>query len=163
MMDKLIHPHYTEDMGWYPDKPYELKHVYDTVEDKYVVNELQCCYYSSRSKHKECKHKGNCIFSDERWECYDEVLSPIVYRIKEIMGIISDYENIKQCLLNDEIIYHETLKDYYIIRKEKIDGEVRVNVSVPSNFKNIINKMIDNLKLELRDLNRELLRVKRGR
>ena len=37
-MDKLIHPYYTEDMGWYPDKPYELKHVYDTEKDKYVTN-----------------------------------------------------------------------------------------------------------------------------
>lgn len=167
-MDKLIHPNYTEEMNWYPNKPYELKHVYDAEKDEYVINELQCCYYSPVSKHKYCTHKNDCIFNNERWEYYDERLQPIVSEIKNIRRLIEEYENIKQHLINNEIIYHPNFDQHYIIKKNKTygsDGKVKYNIEieVDDNFKNIISREENNLKMELRQLNRELLRLKRRR
>ena len=160
-MDKLIHPNYTEDMNWYPDKPFELKHVYDTLKDDYTINELQCCYFCPVENHKYCNHKQNCILNDERWEYYDENLHEIVVEIKEIRKLIKEYENIYQNLLNNEIIFHKNLEECYTITKKKVDGKCVIEVSVSDNFKNVLKLKINNLKVELRDWNRELLRIKR--
>lgn len=164
IMDRLKYPRYTEDMNWYPDKPYELKHVYDAKQDKYVNNESQCCFYSPTSKHEFCTHKDNCIFNDDKWEYYDEKLNSIVVQIRNIRQLIEEYEHIKYNFLNDEIIYHDTLEECYTIHKTKnSDEKFVINVEVVPNFKNIINIRINNLKGELRELNRVLLRFKRRR
>lgn len=164
-MDKLIHKNYTEDMSYYPEKPYELKHIYNIPTDKYVVNELQCCFYSPISCHKFCNHKKNCILNDDKWEYYNKELQPIVQQIKDIRILIKELEEISQASLNNEIIYHPFLEEYYIIEKEKVFEEgrcsIKINVDTVPNFRNVIKLKINNLKIELRNLNRELLRLKR--
>lgn len=160
---KWKYPHYCRNMVEYPDKPFELKHVYDIEKDKYAVNEFNCCYYSDGSKHDECTHKEECIFlNEDLWELFDEDISDLVLRIKEINKTIKELENINDEYLNGVIIYHKLLEDYYIIGKTVSDeGKLKLTVNVRKGFRNYIKTVIRNLQIELRDLNRLLFRAKR--
>ena len=166
MVDKLTkwtHPHYSREMNEYPDKPFELKHIYDMVQDKYVVNENHCCYYSPMSHHSECTHQKNCIFKNEDlWEIYDESIRDVLIEIRRINNVIKDLEKINDFYLNGDILYHELLDEYYIIgRMLDDDGNIKISVNVRKGFKNYIKITIKNLQMELRDLNRELFNIKR--
>lgn len=160
---KWIYPHYTREMNEYPDKPFELKHIYNIEKDRYEVNENQCCYYSQITRHSECTHRNNCIFTNEDiWEVYDENISEIVLRIKEINKTIKDLEKINDAYLNGVITYHSLLNDYYIIGRTFTDeGKIKVSANVRKGFRNAIKVTIKNLQIELRDLNRKLFRAKR--
>lgn len=156
-LDKLLYPRYDESQK-------ELKYVYDTELCKHIINNKQCCYYSPVSQHETCPNKNDCIFHREIWEYYDETLHETVSMIKTIRKIMKDYEYILNEYINGNIIYHETLDDCYdihIFRDE--NDKLKTSVTVESNFKNIVKTRLNNLKLDLRDLNRELFNLKRKR
>ena len=122
---------------------------------------VQHCYFSPNEKHKFCNHKQDCILKGENWEFYDKKLQPIILEIKRVRKLIKEYENIYQNLLNNDIIYHDTLDEYYIIEKKIVDGKTVIEANVTKNFKNVLRREMNNLKMELRDWNIELLHTKR--
>ena len=99
-------------------------------------------------KHINCNHYDNCIFQQERLIIKTNDLD---YLIKEIKDKISDYNNIIDAYRNDEIIYHDSLSDYYDMDIIKENGSYKVDVSVKDGFTGHIKSEIHRLQVELRD------------
>ena len=112
-------------------------------------------------KHGNCPHTDECLFESDCWDYYDEDLRDVKLRIKEINVNLKELKNVKDSFLNGEIIYHHLLEDYYLIDKKHIRGRLVVQVRVRKGFSNGIGKVVNDLKLELRSLNRELFRLKK--
>ena len=117
------------------------------------------CKYNPSGKH-ECTHQHYCIFNNKRNE--------LEHRILQVHKKLEEFKHIKHCFINDEIIYHKNLKDCYIIEKgesTRTDGltHYKVGVKVTDDFMKMLNRNIDNLKYDLKNLERFKMNVIHGR
>ena len=105
------------------------------------------CEYDPSGKH--CTHKHYCIFNKNRTNLENKIM--------KLGTKLEEYHHIKHCFINGEIIYHDDLKDYYTI---EITGYVgadeekhyKTGVKVNDNFINVLNRKIDNLNYDLKNL-----------
>ena len=114
------------------------------------MEDLNTCYYSpGTDKHSTCTHTQYCIFNENRTILETE--------ITKLENKLNDFKNIKDAAINGDIIYHEELDDYYIIRIDKytgIDGKTRykTDVKIKDKFMGALNRKIDNLEYDLKGL-----------
>ena len=107
-----------------------------------------------------CKHQHYCIFNKNRTELESQIIT--------LKCRINEFQHIKDCYINNEIIYNTELKDQYIIDKEayvSTDGEIhyKVGVNVTDNFMGVVNRKLDNLKYDLKNLEAFKLSVIHGK
>ncbi len=132
-------------------EPYSIRvHV---VRDKSRVTRLNGKLYLNKDDmisvetvlhHIYCPHYNNCIFDRDY-----NINNPIVKQIKEKEKLIKDYKNIIEADRNNEVIYHDTFKDYYKISED-------YDVRVPLHFSRIVKDEIKKLNLEIKQLKRKL-------
>ena len=118
------------------------------MEDKKMMNK---CSYTPGTKdpHKQCTHKHYCIFNTNRKELENN--------ISQLQNELHQFEHIKHCYINGEIIYHEDLDDYYNIELIKYtDGygvsRIKTSVNVTEGFIGRLNTKIKNLTYDLKNL-----------
>ena len=136
----------TEKCVYNPVKPNTLK------MEKSVISII--------SPHEYCNHKHYCIFNKNRAE--------LEQNIHKLETELKDFENIKNAAINGEIIYHNELDNYYDINVDVYtgtDGEThyKTDVTVTDKFMGAINRKIENLKYDLRNLNNFRLDVLHGK
>lgn len=163
--DNWNYPNYSRDMQTSPSKPCELKHVYDTVKDEYVVNELNACYYSPKIGCRLCTHKGNCILDGDNWSVFDKGrLGALSREKRDIRGLIDELRVVLEEHRNGVVVYHDFIGELYDVRIDGVvddDGWVRfhVGVFVVDDFRGRVRSRIRELELELRLLAREEARL----
>lgn len=135
------------------------KSKFPTKRKKGYVYLLQCEYYDIWDvlKHGECPHTDECLFESDVWDVDDDRFRDLKLQIRDVVRQIDELKVVKENCLNNEIIYHKLLDDYYLV--EIVDGNV--NVRVKDGFGRGIDRVVDDLKMELRSLNRELFRLER--
>lgn len=109
------------------------------------------CIYEQGAKepHKHCTHQHYCIFNTNRKELENN--------ITQLKHELNEYETIKHCFINGEIIYHKELADYYEIKIIKYtDGygasRIKTSVNVKEGFNGALNRKIRNITYDLKTL-----------
>ena len=117
------------------------------------------CKYDPSGKH-ECTHQHYCIFNSNRAELEN--------KITNLTKSVDEFKHIKHCFINDELIYHKELDEYYIIEKGQYtgtDGEIhfKIGVSVKEGFINAVNHKIKVLEYDLKNLKKFRLDILHGK
>ena len=112
------------------------------------------------SPHEHCNHKHYCIFNENRTKLETD--------ITRLEKQINNFENIKNAAINGEVIYHPELDSYYDINISSytgVDGKLhyKTSVKLTDRFIGGVNRKIENLKYDLRNLINFRLNVLHGK
>lgn len=99
--------------------------------------------------HDNCLHNHYCIFNKNRHNLESNII--------EIENKLTQFQEMKEDAINGIIRYHEELDPYYTITNSKytgIDGKEhrKIDVTTDDKFIAAINRKIENLKYDLKNL-----------